>query len=357
VDPGNGDTLRVESIGDNNLTVSRQIRSGSGGGEITWSEPFTISKAYAREHCDLGYAPTWHTVEGRTVSAGIGLVNDSQTRRGLYVAMSPGSRRNEVYACPSAQEPAESMIGRPPAPDPEITRQRRLQAGRERPAPAASLDEQDPVTLRTRVVRRDDAELAAAESREQALSDADHLGALHAIWLDQCRADAHARYAQAVRQHAGPADGDEILKDTDMLWRTARAAEFAGLAGGDIIRRAISGRSFGGGPGAAPIRLSSLCSPAGSSARSPPSPPRGVLAPYSGALSPSRTRSPEPGVSHAPCPIALHNREHAKSAGRTPRGRRPWLTLSDRSTTLAWRASPPFGTPPAVHRAGAAAIQ
>src|SRR5262249_59744122 len=102
----NGDTLRVESIGDNNLTVCRQIRSGSPGGEITWSEPFTISKAYAREHCDLGYGLTWHTVEGRTVSVGIGLVNDNRTRRGLYVAMSRGSRRNELYAYPSAQAPA-----------------------------------------------------------------------------------------------------------------------------------------------------------------------------------------------------------------------------------------------------------
>jgi hypothetical protein len=96
------------------------------------------------------------------------------------------------------------------------------------------------------VVRRDDAQLSATETREQALSDADHLGALHAIWLDQCRAEAYSRYAQAVRDHAAPADAEEILKDTDRLWRTVRSAELAGLDGANVIRAAITGRPFTG---------------------------------------------------------------------------------------------------------------
>src|SRR5262249_8428227 len=80
----NGDLLRVEEISGGDLTVSRLIRPGGVDGERAWSAPFTLSKAYAAEHCDLGYALTWHTVEGRTVSAGIGLVSDTRTRRGLY---------------------------------------------------------------------------------------------------------------------------------------------------------------------------------------------------------------------------------------------------------------------------------
>lgn len=63
-----------------------------------------------------------------------------------------------------------------------------------------------------------------ATGPEQALSDADHLGVLQAIWIDQCRAEAHSRYAQAVRDHASPDDAEEILKDTDALWRTVQAA-------------------------------------------------------------------------------------------------------------------------------------
>ena len=97
-----------------------------------------------------------------------------------------------------------------------------------------------------RAVRRDDAELSATENRDQALSDADHLGVLHAIWMDQCRAAAYARYAQAVRDHADPVAAGEILKHTDRLWRTVRSAEMAGLDGGQVIRAALSGRSLTG---------------------------------------------------------------------------------------------------------------
>src|SRR5262249_12584373 len=99
------------------------------GGERTWSGPFTITRSYAHTYCDLGYAQTWHTVEGQTVSVGIAVASDKRTREGLYVAMSRGAHRNEVYTYPSAQEPTES-VGQPPGPDPELARQRRLLADR-----------------------------------------------------------------------------------------------------------------------------------------------------------------------------------------------------------------------------------
>jgi AAA domain/TrwC relaxase len=242
----NGDLLRVDSIGEDQLTVSRLVRPDKVGGSREWSPQFTISRAYAAEHCDLGYALTWHTVEGQTVSAGIALANDSRSRRGLYVAMSRGGQRNEVYVYPSAQEPAESAIGQPPAADPEIARQRMLKAERESATLAGAADEKDPITILAPVVRRDDAELSATETSEQALSGADHLGALHAIWMDQCRAEAHGRYAQAVRDHAGPGDAEQILQDTDRLWRTVRSAELAGLDGAEVIREAVAGRPFTG---------------------------------------------------------------------------------------------------------------
>ena len=242
----NGDLLRVDSIGETQLTVSRLVRPGKAGGSREWSPQFTISRAYAAEHCDLGYALTWHTVEGQTVSAGIALANDSRSRRGLYVAMSRGGQRNEVYAYPSAQEPADSVIGQPPAADPEIARQRRLQAERESAILAGAVAEKDPITILAPVVHRNDAELSATETSQQALSDADHLGALHAIWMDQCRAEAYGRYTQAVREHAGPGDAEQILKDTDRLWRTVRSAELAGLDGTEVIREAVVGRPFTG---------------------------------------------------------------------------------------------------------------
>lgn len=138
------------------------------------------------------------------------------------------------------------MPGQGPAPDPEVTRQRRLQTDRDGAGPAAAVSKLDPIAILAPVVRRGPAELSATETAEQALSDADHLGALHAIWQDQCRADAAARYTRAVRQCASPADAEEILKDTDALWRTVRAAELAGLDGAELIGHAIDGRPFTG---------------------------------------------------------------------------------------------------------------
>jgi len=51
----NGDLLRVEAIGEHELTVSAAYPAGRAGGERTWSAPFTIAESHAREHCDLGY--------------------------------------------------------------------------------------------------------------------------------------------------------------------------------------------------------------------------------------------------------------------------------------------------------------
>jgi conjugative relaxase-like TrwC/TraI family protein len=242
----NGDLLRVEAIGENSLAVSRMIRPTGGAAGLQWSAPFTISHVYAAENCDLGYALTWYTVEGQTVSVGIAVANDQRAREGLYVAMSRGGQRNDVYAYPATQEPAGSAIGQPPAPDPEVARQRRLQADRESVQHQVALEHQDPISLLAPVVRRDDAELSATETHEQALSDADHLGVLHAIWMDQCRAEAYRRYTQAVRDYADPADAEEILADTNRLWRTVRTAELAGLDGATVIRAAITGRPFTG---------------------------------------------------------------------------------------------------------------
>lgn len=242
----NGDFLRVDAISDHEVTVSRLTGYDQDTGKRQWSAPFHIRSKYAANSCDLGYALTWHTVEGRTVDVGITLASDARTRSGLYVAMTRGAHRNEVYAYPSAQEPAESTIGQGPAPDPEIARQLNLQADRDGTVSTVAPGERDPITILAPVVRRDDSQLSATETREHALSNADHLGALYAIWHYHCRAEFTARYTRAIRETANPADADEVLKDTDALWRTVRAAELAGLHGGEVIRHAIQGRSFTG---------------------------------------------------------------------------------------------------------------
>jgi AAA domain len=242
----NSDLLRIETIGEDALTVRRLTGHDKNTRERTWSAPFSLCRAYAAENCDLSYALTWQTVQGRTVSVAIAMSSDQSTRAGLYVAMTRGRDRNEVYAYPAVQDPAQSIIGQGPAPDPEIARQRRLQADRDGTGPTSAIGERDPIALLAPVVRRGPADLSATETREQALSNADHLGALYAIWQDQCHTEATRRYARAVRELAEPADAEQILKDTDALWRTIRSAELAGLHGADVIRAAIAGRPFTG---------------------------------------------------------------------------------------------------------------
>jgi hypothetical protein len=235
----NGDLLTVQAIGEHDLTVARQTGHDPTTGQRTWSPPFTITTTYAAGHCDLGYALTWHTVEGRTVSVGIALASDKRSRSGLYPAMTRGQHRNDVYAYPSAQEPAENS--RPgSAPDPELARQHRLNTERDSPGSAVAASDRDPIAILAPVVRRDDAELAATETREQARSNADHLGALFAIWQEHCRAESAARYTRAVREAASRADAEEILADTDALWRAVRTAELAGLDGTQVIKDAVT---------------------------------------------------------------------------------------------------------------------
>src|SRR5262249_39355901 len=150
----NGDLLRVEAISGDGVTVSRIVRTGPAGTAPGWSGPFCIRNRYAAGHCDLGYALTWDTGEGRAASARVRVVSGQRPRRGLYVAMTRGQQRNEVYAYPGAGEP--DGIVPVSVPDPEVARQRRLQADQAGAVVAAGLDSEDPVTILARVVRRDD---------------------------------------------------------------------------------------------------------------------------------------------------------------------------------------------------------
>ena len=240
----NGDLLCVEAIASDQVTVRRLTGHDQQTRQRTWSQPFTISGAYAAASCDLGYALTVHTVEGRTVGTGITLASDAQSRSSLYVAMTRGRDRNNVYAYSAGTE--DSQFGAKADPDPEVSRQRSLLAYRAGFDDPVRADLRDPVAILAPVIRRDDAQMSATETGEQALSDADHLAVLHAIWQDQCRAEAAARYSRAVQQSASPGDADAILKDTDALWRTVRSAEVAGLDGEQVLRTAITGRPFTG---------------------------------------------------------------------------------------------------------------
>jgi hypothetical protein len=98
------------------------------------------------------------------------------------------------------------------------------------------------------VLARDNAELSAAETREQALAAAASLATLDVIWQDQAGPLRRDGYRQAVAA-ALPAGYPETVLDTPVaawLWRTLRAAEAAGLDPDHVIREAINSRPLTG---------------------------------------------------------------------------------------------------------------
>ena len=169
----NGDILRIDSISGPAMTV-RRLTDHDRDGERLWTEPFSLSRSYAQEHCDLGYARTFHSVEGDTVWCGYALVSEKRMRSGLYPAMTRGQWVNHVYAYPGSLDPGGSDIGKGPDPAPEIDRQRLLNA--EQAGGMAPEGEHDPIPILGRVLRREDAQLSASETRARALANADHLG-------------------------------------------------------------------------------------------------------------------------------------------------------------------------------------
>jgi hypothetical protein len=100
------------------------------------------------------------------------------------------------------------------------------------------------------VLARDATDLAATEYQARQRSNADHLGQLHAIWMDLTeRADAE-RFRPLVQPVlAGTwAIGNGALDTPTARWlyRTMRSAELAGADPGAVVRQAVQSRDLNG---------------------------------------------------------------------------------------------------------------
>ena len=250
----NRDILRVQAAVGRVVTVRRLTGRDSGTGRRTWSAPFELPKAYVLSHCDLAYATTPHAVQGRTVDTSHVLVDGLGDRQGLYVAMSRGREANYAYCVTGFPRLADTRTGSRPAP--ELARARRLQRERaglppEPAPPRTAKDHQpqrDPVAVLTEVIGRDGAVLSATETLRTAMSDADHLGVLGAIWYDQARRAQATRFEQALRENLPPAEADAALGDPacTWLWRSLREAEAAGLDASEVLQSAVASRPLAG---------------------------------------------------------------------------------------------------------------
>jgi hypothetical protein len=235
----NSDMLRLEEISPNGQHVTvRRFNRDKDGRPAGLGEPFTLHRSYLAEHADLGYARTWHTVEGMTVDVGISLASDARPLSGFYPSLTRGRRANYGYAYGAQGRAAE---GDAPQGAPEVERHRRLQAEAQAGAQRVGVDEMDALAILAKVVHRNTPKLSATESKERAESAADHLGALQPMWLDQVRQESAKRFWAAAQEALPAHQAEAVLRDDpDDLWRSLRAAELHGKDGATVLREAIA---------------------------------------------------------------------------------------------------------------------
>jgi hypothetical protein len=178
------------------------------------------------------------------------IVAPGDDRQGTYVGATRGTSDNVLMVITPNPKLADPLPLSRPAP--ELKRFGELEAQRhgqpeERP-PRGDLDEG--MAVLADVLARDTTDLAATEYRERERSNADHLGLLHAIWMDLTeRADAE-RFRPVVQSALADAwgmrDGEVDSPTARWLYRTMRAAELAGADPAETVREAIESRDMTG---------------------------------------------------------------------------------------------------------------
>lgn len=94
------------------------------------------------------------------------------------------------------------------------------------------------------MINRDGQQLSASQAWQQALSDADHLGALHSAWAAESALAREQRYRQLLAVQLPPGRQPEHSHRGQWLWRTLHAAELAGNDAGQLLVQALSERDL-----------------------------------------------------------------------------------------------------------------
>jgi hypothetical protein len=124
-----------------------------------------------------------------------------------------------------------------PRPAPELERHDRLTTSQkgETAAPAATTD--DALGVLGGVLGHDGEQLSATQTRQQALSDADHLAVLNAIWTAETTPARHQRYRDLYMAALPPGYQQEPGHQAKWLWQTLHAAELAGQDPAEALPR------------------------------------------------------------------------------------------------------------------------
>jgi hypothetical protein len=100
------------------------------------------------------------------------------------------------------------------------------------------------------VLARDTTDLAATEYQERERSNADHLGLLHATWMDVTERADLERFRPLVQTALadtwGITEGGLDSPTARWLYRTMRAAELAGADPAETVRHAVQARDLTG---------------------------------------------------------------------------------------------------------------
>ncbi len=239
----NGDLLRIDAVAPGGLLVRRALDADPGTGRRRWTDRQFLYANF--EEAELGYAVTDHTAQGRTVHTGLAVITGTEDRQHAYVALTRGTTDNRAYVFTRSPKHADPAPG--PRPAPELARHDRITTSPADPGPAtAASDAKDPVGVLAEVLDRDGAQASASQTWRRALSDADHLGVLHAIWAAETTPDREQRYSQLLAAALPPGHQQELSHKAKWLWRTMRTAELAGLDTRQVLADAIGERSLTG---------------------------------------------------------------------------------------------------------------
>jgi hypothetical protein len=235
----NGDMLRIDAITAEGLLVRRALGADRKSGRRRWTDRQFLYAHY--QDAELGYAVTAHVAQGRTVRTGLAVLTGSEDRQHAYVALTRGTDENIAYVFTTPTKLSDPAPGSRPAP--ELARYDRLIA-------PASRDPDDPQAtsavsvLAEMITGRDGAEQSASQTWRQALSDADHLAVLHAMWTAETTPARERRYRALLESALPPATGQQDSHKEQWLHRTLHAAELAGLDAGEVLARAVAERDL-----------------------------------------------------------------------------------------------------------------
>ena len=238
----NGDLLRIEAITAGGLVVRRALDADPATGRRRWTDRTFVYPHFG--DAELGYAVTDHVAQGRTVHTGLAVITGTEDRQHAYVALTRGTDANLAYVFTTSPKQADPVPG--PRPAAELARYDRILAERAG-VPAPQTGPAPPGTalgVLAAVLDRDGQQASATQTRQQALSDADHLAVLHAIWTSQTAPARQQRYRDLLAAALPPEHRRGSAHKARWLWRTLRGAELAGLDPAQVLAEAIAEREL-----------------------------------------------------------------------------------------------------------------